>query len=507
MGRFLAIVIVLVGLALIINANMKKDEVAENAGEAPAEEVAAAAEEASAEEKAEETKSEPAEETASEEPAAEEPTAEEPVVQDEAKSEDLAENILESAGQTSVAQTEDVAAPEVEAPPVEETVLLGSGELLMGIPGEGELTIEQIEAWLADPKNHAVLKPELPLGLAAGAGEIKGIKENPMTRAKIELGRQLYFDTRLSSDNTVSCATCHDPEFGYAKDTQFGVGVDGQEGNRNSPVAYNRILTGPQFWDGRAESLEAQAVGPIANPIEMGNTHEVAVEAVAGIEGYQKQFDAIYEDGVTIDNIGSAIATFERAIVTGPAPWDHYLALSSFEEAYAADLEFMDEIKEEDPEVYEEYMALQAASKENPITESAIRGGELFFSDKAGCTACHVGVNFADEKYHNLGVGMHVEEPDLGRFVETNEEKDRGAFKTPTVRNVSLTAPYMHDGTQGTLMEVVEWYAKGGHPNDFLSENVKKLDLTQQDKEDLVAFMAEGLLGKLPEIESGRLPQ
>ncbi len=393
------------------------------------------------------------------------------------------------------------------ASPAEETVRLGEGDLLLGIPGDGELTVEAIEAWLADAKNHVVLKPELPLGLAAGAAGIQGIDENPLTRAKIELGRQLYFDTRLSVDDTISCASCHDPDSGYAKETQFGVGVQGQTGDRNSPVAYNRILSGPQFWDGRAESLEAQAVGPIENPIEMGNTHEACVETIQGIEGYVKQFEKIFDDGVTIDNVGRAIASFERAIVTEGAPWDHYEQLDRFETAYTDDIAFLDELKEEDPELYNEYMELKTTSDEHPISESAIRGGKLFFSDQAGCTACHVGANFSDEKYHNLGVAMDVEEPDLGRFQETGVDADRGAFKTPTVRNVSLTAPYMHDGSQKTLTEVIEWYAKGGHPNDYLSENVKKLDLSDQDKQDLVAFMAEGLLGTLPKVERGRLPQ
>jgi cytochrome c peroxidase len=352
--------------------------------------------------------------------------------------------------------------------------------------------------------------PELPFGLAAGAAEIQGIDKNPLTRAKIELGRQLYFDIRLSSDNTVSCATCHDPAMGYAKDTQFGVGVDGQEGGRNSPVAYNRILSGPQFWDGRAATLEAQAVGPIENPIEMANTHENAVQTVAGIEGYHKQFDAIFDDGVNIDNIGRAIASFERALVTGPAPWDYFEQLTSFEKAYADDIEVLDELQEEDEELYNEYMALKKASEAHPISESAARGGVLFFSDKASCTACHLGANFTDEKYHNLGVGMLAETPDdkidWGRFTETDDEKDRGAFKTPTVRNVSLTGPYMHDGSQKKLLDVVEWYAKGGHPNVHLSEKIKKLELSEQDKQDLVAFMAEGLQGEFPKVESGRLP-
>ncbi|NOY29825.1 MAG: c-type cytochrome [Planctomycetes bacterium] len=404
---------------------------------------------------------------------------------------------------------EDPATPQERTLTVtEEVALLSSDEqLLVGIPGEGDLTLEQIDAWLADSKNHRELKPTLPLGLAAGAGEIRGIDTNPLTRAKIELGRQLYFDTRLSADNTISCASCHAPENGYAKNTQFGVGIEGQEGGRNSPVAYNRILSGPQFWDGRAESLEAQAVGPIANPIEMGNTHEACVETLKGIEGYQKQFAAVFEDGVTIDNVGRAIASFERTIVTGPAPWDHHLQLTNFEKAYADDIADLDELKEEDEELYEEYMVLKQSSEASPISESAARGGELFFNDKAGCTACHVGANFTDEKYHNLGVGMESEEPDVGRFSETDDAKDQGAFKTPTVRNISMTAPYMHDGSQKTLEEVVEWYAKGGHPNEHLSKDIKKLELSDQDKQDLVAFMAEGLLGDFPEVETGRLPQ
>ncbi|HMO86502.1 MAG TPA: cytochrome c peroxidase, partial [Lacipirellulaceae bacterium] len=379
--------------------------------------------------------------------------------------------------------------------------------LTAGIPGDGPLTNEQLAVWLANPKNHVVLEPELPLGLAAGAAEIKGLDENPLTRAKIELGRQLYFDTRLSVDSSVSCASCHDPDAGYASHDRFGVGVRGQMGARNSPTAYNRILSGPQFWDGRADSLEEQAKGPIANPIEMSNTHEACVACLQKIPGYVAQFHAIFPDGVTIDNAAKAIASFERVIVTGPAPWDVHLDLQTFEDAWSVELEDLEALAEDDPELLAEYRALQAAAAAQPISASAIRGGELFFSDKAGCTACHVGANFSDELYHNLGVGMEVDEPDLGRYIVTEEEKDKGAFKTPTVRNVSQTAPYMHDGSQATLEEVVEWYVKGGHPNPWLDEKVKKLDLTDQDKADLVAFMAEGLLGELPVVERGRLPE
>jgi len=472
MGRFLAIAIVLVAAALLIDSYLSKQEPKQ-----------AAAPEAQQDAPA---------------PAADGSEAKDA----EAKADNSKTEVSDPSDSTQKPPAAE------KAPPVTvEKVPLGQGNLLMGIPGGADLTVEAIDAWLADPKNRAVVKPELPLGLAAGAAEIKGTKENPLTRAKIELGRQLFFDTRLSVDDTVSCASCHDPDNGYAKDTQFGVGVEGQTGDKNSPVAYNRILSGPQFWDGRAESLEAQAVGPIENPIEMGNTHEACVETIKGIDGYVKQFDAIFDDGVTIDNVGRAIASFERAIVTQPAPWDYYEQLDRFEKAYADDIEYLDELKEEDPKLYDDYMALKKASEEHPISESAIRGGKLFFSDQAGCTACHVGANFSDEKYHNLGVGMEVDEPAHGRFAVSGKEEDRGAFKTPTVRNVSLTAPYMHDGSQKTLMEVVEWYAKGGHSNQYLSEKVKKLELSDQDKQDLVAFMAEGLLSEFPPVESGKLPQ
>ena len=198
-----------------------------------------------------------------------------------------------------------------------EKVLLGDPSLTAGVPGSGPITLEQVDAWLANSKNHAVLEPELPLGLSQGAGQIQGIAENPLTRAKIELGRQLYFDPRLSANSTVSCATCHDPAMGYTAQTKTGVGIDDQKGNRNSPVAFNRILSGKQFWDGRADSLEAQAVGPIANPIEMGFTHDGVVKRLAEIPVYVRQFEKIFGE-LTIDRVGQAIASFERVIVTAP---------------------------------------------------------------------------------------------------------------------------------------------------------------------------------------------
>ena len=378
-----------------------------------------------------------------------------------------------------------------------EEVMLGDPSLTAGVPGAGPITVSEIETWLADPANFVELKPILPLGLSQGAAQITGLEENPLTRAKIELGRQLYFDPRLSKDSTVSCASCHDPSMGYTAHTKTGIGIDGQAGGRNSPVAYNRILSGKQFWDGRVDSLEAQAVGPIANPIEMGFTHEGVVKRLASMPVYAKQFEKVFGD-VTIDAVGMAIAAFERVIVTAPSPYDYNEQWRPYQDYEAEDFE-------DDPELAELYAAAKAGVEAHPMSESAKRGREIFFTEKGNCTACHVGANLADEKYHNIGVGMDKDQPDVGRFAVTKDEADTGAFKTPTIRNVALTAPYMHDGSVATLEEVVEWYDKGGHPSKYLSEKIRPLKLSEQDQADLVEFM-KACTGPTPTVETSRLP-
>jgi cytochrome c peroxidase len=393
-------------------------------------------------------------------------------------------------------------APTAEAAPsgskATHKVKLGSPALTAGIPGTGKLKNEEIESWLNDPANHMTLEVELPMGLDAGASQIQGLDANPLTLAKIELGRQLYFDPRLSADNSTSCATCHDPDEGYGRHTQFGIGLRNQMGGRNAPVSYNRILSGKQFWDGRAESLEDQAVGPIANAIEMGNTHDACVECLKGIPGYKLQFEKIFGD-LGIKHVGQALAAFERTIVTGPSPADFYERLKPFEKLDPEDIK-------DDPDLNAKYEQALAGSKEHAISDAAKRGRELYFSEKANCSACHVGANLTDEKYHNIGIGMDKEKPDIGREEFSKDPKDRGAFKTPTVRNVALSGPYMHDGSVKTLEEVVEWYAKGGHPNPSLSDKIKKLDLTPQDKADLVEFM-KACTGDFPKVTRDRLPE
>jgi cytochrome c peroxidase len=274
------------------------------------------------------------------------------------------------------------------------------------------------------------------------------------------------------------------------------VGVNGQKGTLNSPVAFNRILSGPQFLDGRAESLEAQAVGPMANPIEMGFTHEGVIEHLTGIPAYARQFDVIFGE-LTIDRVGQALASFERVIVTEPSPFDFYEQLLPFARMDEDDIA-------DDEELAAKYAGAKAAAEAHPMSDSAIRGRDLFFG-KANCSACHVGANLTDEKYHNLGIGMAADTPAIGRFAVTKDEKDTGAFKTPTLRNVTLSGPYMHDGSQTTLEEVVAWYDKGGHPNPFLSDKIKPLKLTEQERADLVEFM-KACTSDTPPVETGRLP-
>jgi cytochrome c peroxidase len=306
--------------------------------------------------------------------------------------------------------------------------------------------------------------PDLPLGLDANMMQIPD--DNPITAEKVALGWQLFYDPRLSLDGTISCASCHQPEHAFGDPEQFSTGVDKKFGNRNAMPIINSAFHQTQFWDGRTPTLEEQALGPVANPVEMANRLDNLIATLNTIPGYRQQFLAVFgSEEITEENVGKAIATFERVMQSGNSAWDQYVA-----------------------------------GDREAVSEAAIRGHELHMG-KAGCSQCHVGVNFTDAPfglYHNIGVGMDAEEPDLGRFVVTGEEADKGAFKTPTLRDVVLTAPYMHDGSQETLEEVIFFYIQGGHPNDWLDPKISPLDLSDEEVADLLAFL-ETLTGEVPE--------
>jgi len=314
-------------------------------------------------------------------------------------------------------------------------------------------------------------KMTLPLGLQADAANIP--EDNPMSNEKIILGKFLYFDPRMSKDKTISCATCHAPYHGFTDPHRTSAGVSGKLGARNSPTVINRLFSADQFWDGRAESLEKQAHGPLVNPIEMAmGSHTDVVGRVKAVKGYGPLFkQAFGDEQITIDRITKAIAAYERTVVSGNSAFDRYMA-----------------------------------GDKDAMSPSAVRGWELF-NGKANCKTCHVGFNFTDENYRNIGVGMDKPKPDLGRFEQTKKEEDKGAFKTPTLRNIVQTAPYMHDGSEETLVEVVEFYDKGGVKNPHLSADIKPLNLTAQEKGDLVAFL-EALTGEVNDITPpDKLPQ
>lgn len=309
------------------------------------------------------------------------------------------------------------------------------------------------------------------LKIPTGLKSMRIPKDNPMTAAKVELGKQLYFDTRLSIDNTVSCASCHDPAQGWSNGEAVATGVKDQKGGRSAPTIINSGYQYFQFWDGRAQQLEGQALGPIQNPIEMGLSLDEMEKRLNKIDGYVKQFETVFGSRPNSDGVAKAIAAFERTILSGDAPYDQY-----------------------------------KAGDKQALSEAAERGRQVFFN-KAQCSACHAGPNFSDGGFHNIGIGMDKKDSDVGRFEVSKLEGDKGSFKTPTLREIAKTAPYMHDGSLKTLEEVVDYYDKGGNQNPQLDEEIFPLKLTDQQKKDLVTFLKEGLSSKsYPDVKPPKLP-
>jgi cytochrome c peroxidase len=276
----------------------------------------------------------------------------------------------------------------------------------------------------------------------------------------VRLGRWLFYDRRLSGDGSVACASCHRPEYAFSEPTPVSSGIRGQKGVRKAPSFINQALTlYPHFfWDGRAGSLEDQALGPIANPVEMGSSHESMIATLSKVAAYRPYFkEAFGDERITTQRVATAIADYERTRMSGNSPWDRWRRNRD-----------------------------QAA-----VDDQVKQGHELFFG-KAQCNQCHLGNNFTDSRFHNIGVGWDPRSrtfKDEGRYVVTREAMDRGAFKTPTLRDVTKHAPYMHDGSVPTLREAVELYNRGGERNPYLDPKITPLNLTDAEVDALVAFM------------------
>ena len=316
--------------------------------------------------------------------------------------------------------------------------------------------------------------------------------DNPQTPEKISLGQRLFFDRRLSVDGTVSCSTCHDPARAFTDGKPTSVGIKGRVGQRNAPTILNALYNKTQFWDGRVNTLEEQAALPIVNAVEMGYSNlDAAVAQIAAVEEYQQAFRVVFGRPPNGPDLLRAIASYERTQLSFDSPFDHFIA-----------------------------------GETNAIDASAKRGWELF-NNQARCNKCHAltettrdVTNLIDNDFHNIGIGIirhnvvalagqaeqliksgdtaaidraaiQTNMSALGRFLITKQEKDIASFKTPNIRNVLLTGPYFHDGSQETLWDVMDHYNKGdGLQNPYLDEDIQPLALTESDIDDIVAFMA-----------------
>lgn len=292
--------------------------------------------------------------------------------------------------------------------------------------------------------------PPVPVGLPP----IPWPQDNPYTPQKAELGKDLFFDGRLSANGRVSCAFCHDPAHAFSGDTPFSPGVTGHLTGRHTPTLINRAYGKSQFWDGRAPTIEAQIVIPMTHPDEMGMTVDKVVQTVAGIPGYGPHFAAAFGDSaVTLDRITKSIATFERTIVSGNSRYDRF-----------------------------------SAGDKNALTREEKEGMD-FFEGKGECSECHLGPDFTNEKFENLGIGMDRRPIDPGREAVTHKRGDLGKFKTPSLRDLSSRGPYMHDGRFKTLDEVLDFYAQGGIPNPHVDDRLLEFYMDAKTKASLLAFL------------------
>jgi cytochrome c peroxidase len=353
-------------------------------------------------------------------------------------------------------------------------------------PGQSKVPPIPKAGPLAEPKSaHQV-------GFPAALTQAAIPSDNPQTGEKIALGEKLFFDGRLSADGTVACSTCHDPARAFTDGRPTSVGIKGRVGQRNAPTVLNALYNKTQFWDGRAKTLEDQAALPITNPFEMGQPSlEAAVTTIATIPEYQKAFMSVFGKTANGPDLLRAIASYERTQFSFDSPFDHFIA-----------------------------------GDQNAIDDAARRGWETF-NTRGRCNKCHAlseqkrdVTTFTDNDFHNIGIGIirhnvvalarkaaqsinsgnnaHVDTAAilsdmsvLGRFLITKKPADTAAFKTPDLRNVLITGPYFHDGSQETLWDVMDHYNKGdGLQNPWLDEDIQPLALSEEDIDDIVAFLA-----------------
>ena len=348
----------------------------------------------------------------------------------------------------------------------------------------------EIESVAASPL--AQPRPSHQVGLPVAATHAAIPTDNPQTPAKIALGQRLFFDARLSADGTVACSTCHDPARAFTDGMTVSMGIGGRAGQRNAPTILNALYNATQFWDGRAATLEKQAALPIVNSVEMGQPDlDAAVAGIATIPEYRQGFQKAFGSAPNGADLVRAIAAYERTQIAFDSPFDHYIA-----------------------------------GERNAIDASARRGWELF-NGRARCNKCHAlsedkrdPTNFTDNDFHNIGIlivrhdvvalakqarqllasgdtaaidraAIQSDMSALGRFLVTKKESDIAAFKTPNLRNLLLTGPYFHDGSQATLWDVIDHYNKGaGLNNPYLDEDIVPLALSEPDIDDMVAFLA-----------------
>jgi len=279
--------------------------------------------------------------------------------------------------------------------------------------------------------------------------------DNKWSKEKEVLGKMLYFDPRLSGSNWISCATCHNPGLGWGDGLPRTIGDGQKELGRHAPTVINSGYFALQMWDGRKKTLEDQASGPIGAAGEMNQDYDELIRELQALPDYVNRFDKVFgKNALNIENISKAIATFERSVVSKNAPYDKY---------WAGDKQAM--------------------------SASAVRGMDLFFG-KGKCGICHNGPVFTDSGFHNIGVkAAGPLKVDLGRYNETKDDFDKGGFKTPGLRDISRSAPYMHNGTESTLEEVISFYNRGGDVKDNISPFITPLELSKQEEKDLVAFL------------------